>query len=76
MHVFTRKAADFVPYYLRHTYCTDFQKDGVDVRDAQKLMGHSTITLTADIYSHTDQDRVADISDQIGGVVGKGVAGE
>lgn len=68
-------AADFVPYYLRHTYCTDLQKDGVDVRDAQKLMGHSTITLTADIYSHTDQDRVADISDQIGGVVvGEGVA--
>lgn len=49
-------ADDFVPYCLRHTYCTDLQKAGIDVRTAQKLMGHADITTTANIYSHQDED--------------------
>lgn len=51
-------ADDFVPYCLRHTYCTDLQKSGVDIRTAQYLMGHSSITLTADIYTHADQSTI------------------
>lgn len=47
-------ADDFVPYCLRHTYCTDLCKAGVDVRTAQKLMGHANISVTADIYTHVD----------------------
>lgn len=47
-------ADDFVPYNLRHTYCTDLQKKGVDIRTAQYLMGHSDISLTANIYTHAD----------------------
>ena len=47
-------ADDFVPYCLRHTYCTDLCKAGVDVRIAQKLMGHATIAITAEIYTHID----------------------
>lgn len=43
---------DLVPYCLRHTYCTDLQKAGVDIRTAQYLMGHSSITLTANVYTH------------------------
>ena len=49
-------AQDLVPYCLRHTFCTDLQKKGIDVRVAQKLMGHSKIELTATIYSHLDED--------------------
>lgn len=49
-------APDLVPYCLRHTFCTDLQKKGIDVRVAQKLMGHSKIELTATIYSHLDED--------------------
>ena len=47
-------ADDFVPYCFRHTYCTDLCKAGVDVRTAQKLMGHANISITADIYTHID----------------------
>lgn len=47
-------AEDFVPYCLRHTYCSNLCKAGVDIRVAQSLMGHSDITLTANIYTHTD----------------------
>lgn len=49
-------ARDLVPYCLRHTYCTDLQKKGIDIRIAQKLMGHSSIDLTSTIYSHIDED--------------------
>ena len=50
------QADDLVPYCLRHTFCTDLMKKGVDIRVAQKLMGHSTIDLTSTIYSHIDED--------------------
>lgn len=51
-------AQDFVPYNLRHTYCTDLQKAGVDIRTAQYLMGHSDISLTANIYTHADNSTI------------------
>lgn len=51
-------ADDFVPYCLRHTYCTDLCKAGVDVRTAQRLMGHANISITADIYTHVDMDDI------------------
>ena len=47
-------ADDFVPYCLRHTYCTDLQSVGIDIRIAQQLMGHSDISTTANIYTHND----------------------
>lgn len=40
------------PYYLRHTYCTDLAAAGVPMKTAQYLMGHSSINITATIYSH------------------------
>lgn len=49
-------ADDLTAYCLRHEYCTNLARLGVDIRTAQKLMGHSTITLTADIYTHVDTD--------------------
>lgn len=58
-------ADDFEPYCLRHTYCTELAKSGVDVRTAQKLMGHSSIQITADIYTHVDQSDIAKASQQI-----------
>ena len=51
-------AKDFTPYCLRHTYCTDLCKAGVDVRTAQRLMGHANISITSDIYTHVDQNDI------------------
>ena len=47
---------NFVPYFFRHTYCTDLCKAEIDVRTAQKLMGHANISITADIYTHVDMN--------------------
>lgn len=65
-------AEDFVPYCLRHTYCTDLQKAGIDVRTAQKLMGHADITTTANIYSHQDEDTLMDAAAKMGCKTPKG----
>lgn len=59
-------AEDFVPYCLRHTYCTDLQKKGIDVRTAQKLMGHADISTTANIYTHQDDETLMDAAARMG----------
>ena len=51
-------APDLVPYCLRHEYCTELARQGIDLRIAQKLMGHSDIKLTANIYTNLEQNDI------------------
>lgn len=59
-------ADDFTPYIFRHTYCTDLQKRGIDVRVAQKLMGHADIQTTANIYTHQDEETMKSAAEILG----------
>jgi len=45
------------PHQLRHAYATFLFEAGVDEKDAQELMGHTTIQLTRDIYTHISRNR-------------------
>lgn len=58
-------ADDLTPYCLRHTFCTDLQKMGVDIRTAQYLMGHKDIRMTANIYTHTDAETLKKVAEQM-----------
>lgn len=62
-------ADDFVPYLLRHTYCTDLKKMGVDLRIARDFMGHADIQTTANIYDHDDGETLLLGARQMGLVV-------
>ena len=58
-------APDLVPYCLRHTFCTNLAKRGVDIRTAQALMGHADIKMTSNIYTHVDDGMLVDQFDLI-----------
>lgn len=58
-------ADDLVPYCLRHTYCTDLEAAGVPIDVASKLMGHSKIAITAEIYTHMRTDIMDDAAEKI-----------
>jgi len=49
-------AEDFTPYCLRHTYCTDLERAGIPITIASRLMGHSSIEITAKIYTHENDE--------------------
>ncbi|BAX96073.1 site-specific integrase [Mycobacteroides stephanolepidis] len=65
------KATQLAPltiHDLRHTYASLARKSGADLRYVQKTMGHSTPTVTANIYSdlYADElDHVATNLDQL-----------
>lgn len=61
-------AEDLVPYCFRHTYCTNLQKQGIDVRVAQYLMGHSDIKMTANIYTHNDKSSAIEAAKKMNSV--------
>ncbi|SHI87416.1 Phage integrase family protein [Dethiosulfatibacter aminovorans DSM 17477] len=42
---------------LRHTFCTLLAEEGVPIKTASVLMGHTDINTTAKIYTHVDQDQ-------------------
>lgn len=58
-------ADDLVPYCYRHTYCTDLQDAGVPVTVAKVLMGHSDISVTANIYTHRTESSIEDAREKI-----------
>ncbi|MGX8705505.1 MAG: tyrosine-type recombinase/integrase [bacterium] len=41
---------------LRHTFATSSVKAGGDIRSLQEIMGHSSYSVTMDIYTHPDHD--------------------
>lgn len=66
---------DLVPYCLRHTFCTNLQKKGIDIRTAQYLMGHADIKMTANIYTHADEETIKMAAEKINAVNISGTAG-
>ena len=44
------------PHICRHTYCTNMANSGMNPKTLQYLMGHSDISVTLNIYTHTGYD--------------------
>jgi integrase len=40
------------PHMCRHTYCTRMAASGININTLKYLMGHSSIEVTADVYTH------------------------
>lgn len=46
------------PHVLRHTFCTNMQRAGLDAKSLQYLMGHSNVSVTLDVYTHSSYETV------------------
>jgi integrase len=61
---------------LRHGYATIALREGVPLKVVQQVLGHSSIAVTGDIYSHVlaelDERAAAAISRAITGAIGRG----
>lgn len=57
-HVTRSVDFDVHSHMLRHSYATSLYKGGIDLKTAQYLLGHSDIKMTAEIYTHIEQDQV------------------
>lgn len=50
-------ATDITPYVFRHNYATLLYYQGVDIKEAQRLLGHSNIKITLEIYTHLIENK-------------------
>lgn len=53
-------------HIFRHNYASLLYKQGVDIKTAQRLLGHATVAVTMDIYTHLeelDADTISAIND-------------
>ena len=53
------------PHVLRHTFCTNAQQAGLDVKSLQYLMGHSNASVTLDVYTHSNYESVEKAFEQV-----------
>lgn len=43
------------PHTLRHTFCTRLAQKKMNPKNLQYIMGHSSITITLDLYAHASE---------------------
>ena len=61
-------ATDLTPYIFRHNYCTMLYYLKIDVKEAARIMGHSNVRITLEIYTHLDslksttQDKISSLA--------------
>lgn len=65
---------DITAHQLRHGFATILFEAGVEDKDAQELMGHSSIAVTRDIYTHIRQSRRTQTAEKLNGFLSSSVS--
>lgn len=60
-------------HQLRHGFTTILYEAGIPDKDAQELLGHSSITITRDIYTHIRQSRREKTAEALNKFIAEGV---
>lgn len=48
---------NFTLHQLRHTFCTMLYYSGISSKKAQQIMGHRSLSVTMEIYTHLDDEQ-------------------
>lgn len=56
---------EITAHQLRHGYATLLYEAGIPDKDAQELLGHSSIAVTRDVYTHIRSSRKKDTADRL-----------
>lgn len=56
---------DITLHCLRHTFATLSLESGIPAKTIQEILGHSTISMTLDLYSHVTEKMKFDASEKI-----------
>lgn len=62
------QATDLTPHIFRHNYATMLYHGGIDVKEAQRLLGHSSIKVTLEIYTHLMENKT-DLTDKLDNIM-------
>lgn len=65
-----RTGIDFDPHWFRHTAATRMLRDGVPLEVVSKLLGHASVTTTADIYGHLTSEDARRVLEKAGWFAG------
>ncbi|MCI6731862.1 MAG: site-specific integrase [Lachnospiraceae bacterium] len=59
----------YTPHRFRHNFCSMLHDAEVPAVDAQKIMGHSSINVTIDIYTHFDEEAAVQMGDRMNALI-------
>ena len=65
-----RTGIDFDPHWFRHTAATQMLREQVPLEVVSKLLGHASVTTTADIYGHLTSEDARRVLEQAGWFTG------
>ena len=58
----------FSPHSLRHTFATRAFERNVPPKSVQAILGHSSVAMTMDLYTHTTEDKKREDMEKLDGV--------
>lgn len=58
----------FSPHSLRHTFATRAFENGLPPKTVQAILGHSSVAMTMDLYTHTTEDKKREDMEKLVGV--------
>lgn len=56
---------NIIPHQLRHQFATFLYDAGVDVKSAQRILGHSDVSTTMNIYTHLSETKKEEAANKI-----------
>jgi site-specific recombinase XerD len=61
----------FTPHQLRHFYATEMLRNGAKLEVVGRILGHSGIGVTADIYRHVRTEEMHEAVERFGPMNGR-----